>query len=160
MWIKGECSLSELNLPDDLEKFLKQGKQLDYDINYCQPGKIKLFSFNELGLGEIYIDSEDSLISDQGDPNQGMQGFYQVPIVDLVAEAEFYSPEGLLFWQPGLGVYGSHDCDHADAVIFPGAGWTDIVNDPARFINAQWYPGKVNCENLVPWPRFSFQREQ
>lgn len=96
---KGGVKMDEKLFPHDLVTYLKGGKQLKYDADECEPGQIILLPFDELMLGEVYIDSEESPIA-ENDPHAGEEGYYSVPAVNLVADCEGYDPEGILIWLP------------------------------------------------------------
>jgi hypothetical protein len=148
--------MSKMNLPEDLVTFLHANRQLEYDSDQCEAGRITLLSLNQLSLGEVYVDSEESPLA-KTDPHVGERGYYAVTAVNLIADCEEYDPEGILIWLPDLELFGTWDCDHWDVRVFPGATWTDIVNDPVKYINAQWEPNEVDNEFLVPWPRYPFK---
>jgi len=146
-----------LNLPQDLITFLQTNKTLKYDPVECEAGLITLFPVSELTLGEVYIDSEASPLI-KTDPRAGEKGYYSVPAVNLVADCEGYDPEGILIWLPEQELFGTWDCDHWDVRVFADVKWTDIVNDPVKYINAQWSPDRVDNEYLIPWPKYSFYK--
>lgn len=91
--------MDKMDLSQDLIDFLKSGKQLSYDPEDCEPGQIILLPFEELTLGEVYIDSEGSPFADK-DPHTGEKGYYAVPAVNLVVECDGFDPEGVLIWLP------------------------------------------------------------
>ncbi|MBI5352340.1 MAG: hypothetical protein HZB50_06840 [Chloroflexi bacterium] len=148
--------MDEKLFPQDLVSFLKSGEQLSYDTDECEPGQISLLSFDELSLGEVYIDSEESPLAKK-DPHAGEEGYYSVPAINLVADCDGYDPEGILIWLPDQKVFGTWDIDHWDVLIFPDVTWSDIVSDPAKYINAQWERDDVKCEYFQPFPKYPFK---
>jgi hypothetical protein len=148
--------MDEKVLPQDLVVFLKDNKQLSYDADECEPGQITLLPFNKLAVGEVYINSEGAPFVDD-DPHAGEEGYYSVPAMNLVADCDGYDPEGILIWLPDQQVFGTWDIDHWDVLVFPDVSWTDIVSDPAKYVNAQWEPDDVNCEYLQPFPTYAFK---
>jgi hypothetical protein len=143
-------------IPPDLTDFLHAGKQLEYDTALCEAGVIVLKSPDELSVSDVYVDSEESPLRDS-DPNAGVEGYYAVPAVSLVAECEGYDPDGILIWLPDYSLYGTWDSDHWDVLVFPQVAWSDIVGNPVPYLNALWEHG-VECEYLAPWGRHEFNR--
>lgn len=148
--------MDEALFPKDFVEFLKSGKQLEYDVDECEAGQISLLPFEELTLGEVYIDSESSPIAEK-DPHSGEKGYYAVPAVNLVADCEGYDPEGILIWLPDQQLFGTWDIDHWDVLVFPNTTWSDIVANPVKYINAQWEPDNVRCEYLEPFPKYTLR---
>lgn len=148
--------MQNLNLPQDLVKFFRFGKQLTYNPERCEVGCVKLFTLSQLSLGRVYVDSEESPLA-KNDPHVGEYGYYSVPAVDLVASCEGYNPKGILIWLPDFELFGTWDGDHWDVRVFPGVTWTGIVSNPIKYINAQWYPDEIANEFLVPWHKYPFK---
>ncbi|MCP4524588.1 MAG: hypothetical protein GY833_01550 [Aestuariibacter sp.] len=149
--------MTDINLPQDLVEFLQADRQLKYNPSRCEAGHIVLLPLNQLSLGEVYIDSEESILA-KSDPHVGERGYYTVPAVNLVADCDGYDPKGILIWLPDLELFATWDYDHWDIRVFPDVTWIDIVSNPVKYINAQWYPDKVDNELLIPWPRYSFKK--
>ncbi len=149
-------NMDEKVFPKDLVEFLKNGKQLNYDPDECEPGQITLLPFEELSLGEVYIDSEGAPFVDK-DPHAEEKGYYSVPAVNLVADCDGYDPKGILIWLPDQRKFGTWDNDHWDVLFFPNVTWSDIVSDPVRYVNAQWEPKEVECDYLQPFPKYPFK---
>ncbi len=110
--------MSKLNLPEDFVIFLKSNKQLKYDPEQCEAGRITLLKLNQLSITEIFIDSVESPLA-KTDPNSGKKGYYSVPAINLIADCEGYDPEGILIWLPELELFGTWDNDHWDILVFP-----------------------------------------
>ena len=144
------------SIPQDLSEFLVAGKQLEYDTELCEAGRVVLHHAKQLKVAPIFIDSEGSPLYDE-DPNAGIHGYYAVPALSLIARCENYDPDGILIWLPDQSCYGTWDCDHWDVLTFGSAKWLDIVKDPLPFINAQW-KREVECEYLVPWNTYEFKK--
>ena len=142
-------------IPHDLADFLHAGKQLEYNAALCEAGKVVLKSLDELFVSDVYVDSEESPLHDS-DPSADVKGYYAVPAVSLVAECEGYDPEGILIWLPDYSLYGTWDSDHWDVLVFPNVTWSDVVDNPVAFLNAQWEHGVV-CEYLAPWEKCEFR---
>jgi hypothetical protein len=143
------------DLPQEVVDFLKAGKQFEYDPSACEPGAVKLKKLDEVKLDEIYVNSCDSPIETE-DPHAGENGYYAVQAVNLVGECKAYRAEGILIWIPDYKVFGQWDCDHGSIMIFPQISWTDIVDDPAYYLGAQWAPLESD-EYLKPWDKCEFK---
>ncbi len=148
--------MDDMLLPKDLIDFLKSGKELEYDADKCEPGQISLLPFDELTIGEVYVNSEESPLAEK-DPHSGEKGYYSVTVVNLVSDCDGYDPEGILIWLPEQKIFGTWDSDHWDILVFPNASWLDIVSDPAKYINAQWAPDDVEYEYFEPFPKYPFK---
>src|SRR6186997_3232420 len=84
-------AMKALNLPDDTAKYLRAGRQFEYDHARIEPGEVKLKRFAKLKLGEVWIGTELD-----GDPHAGEDGYYAVPAVSLTGECKSYNPEFIL----------------------------------------------------------------
>jgi|ERR1051325_938356 hypothetical protein len=144
--------MNSFNLPDETVEFLSAGKQLSYDFKSVEPGEVKLKRFEDLVLGEVWIDTDMD-----GDPHQWESGRYDVPAVSLSGECKAYSPEYILLWLPNEKVFGAWDNDHGVLTVFRGASWADIVANPAPFIDAQWNPSSGVGTRFQPWPNYPFK---
>ncbi|MEI7686115.1 MAG: hypothetical protein WCL32_13910 [Planctomycetota bacterium] len=144
-----------LVIPDDLQAFLRGRKQLKYDASECEPGQIKLLSLSKLAESEIWINARPAK-DPQGDPHAGEEGYYGIPAVNLVADAEGYEPEYILLWLPGEQMYGTWDTDHAELFVFPDVTWANIVADPLPYVAAQWEGGDPGVP-FVPYPKYPYR---
>lgn len=138
--------MAQEGLPAAMVEALSRGERLRYEPTAVECGAV---TFNDPdGLREtvVWVDGDER--GWDNDPHRREVGHYIVPIVDLLATADGYDPQGILVWIPALGAFGSWDCDHWDLIVFTGSTWDDITADPARFLNAQWAPGG---EYLRPW---------
>lgn len=144
-----------IQLPLDLTHFLAEDRQLIYPAAECECGQVTLLPIGRHTLGDVWIDGQ-SLYDIATDPNDGIEGYYVVPAVNLIASCEGYDPEHILSWIPELNMYCSWDCDHWAITAFPGTTWDTISAEPLRYINAQWYPSHTG-EPFVPWPHFPFK---
>ena len=149
--------MSDLNIPEELRAFLAAGQQLDYDPATAEPGAVGLKSLDELELGVVWIDTQESPLAGD-DPESGSEGYYEVPAVSLTGTCEDYDPEFILLWLPEERAFGTWDCDHWDLYVFRDTTWPDIVAAPARYLNAQWadYERKLS-EYFKPFPRYPFK---
>jgi hypothetical protein len=149
--------MDAMNLPGDLVEFLNSNQQLDYDFDKCEPGKVELKSLAELTLEEVWIDSEECPLQED-DPHRGEEGYYAVPAVSLTGECDGYDPDFILLWLPNEKMFGTWDCDHLDLLIFPNVTWSDIVNDPLKYVNAQWdNQNHKTSEYFKPYPKYEFK---
>jgi hypothetical protein len=151
-------------LPDDLKTFLAAGRSLEYDPKQCECGAITLLRARQLRLRPFTIFT-DEMQHIYGDPRRG-KGCYLVPAVNLVATCQSYDPYGILIWIPKERMFGSWDCDHHviqvlvarhvrdNRSFIEAATWTDIVQAPARYLNAQWRLDALASKVLVPWPKY------
>ena len=83
--------------------------------------------------------------------------------VNLVAECDDYDPCGLLMWLPIERRYAVWDHGHWYMGVFdPEQTWTDIVQSPAKYINAQWdgEDSDVPATPLKPWPIHRYGEQQ
>lgn len=125
------------SLPDDLIAFLRAGRQLEYDDGPTETGPITLKAFDALQVAWFPMQGDPELTPD--DPRLEESGCYLVPGVDLVATAEHYDPSGLLIWFETERRFGAWDSSHNVVYIYPETvGWSDIVDDPARHLDATW----------------------
>ena len=136
------------DLPEETSDFLESNRALLYSPSAVECGAIALHSVNDLTTRDFWVNSDGRDWAD--DPYGSNTGYYSVPAVDLVSQAEGFDPDGILAWIPRAKSFGTWDCDHWDLIVFAGTSWGEIVADPARFLNAQWDP---NClfGYLKPW---------
>ncbi|QGJ70943.1 Hypothetical protein PBC10988_26460 [Planctomycetales bacterium 10988] len=144
-----------MELPSDLIKFLQEGKQLEYQVEDCECGSVKLLPLGKHFYDKLEVDGQ-SLYGIAEDPNEGIHGYYIVPAINLIASCEDYGPEHILSWIPDLNLYITYDVDHQGILAFPKATWQDIATNPLRYLNAQWDSPSIG-EPFVPWPRYPFQ---
>ena len=88
---KPEPPAPSLNLPDDLRDFLASGRQLEYDPAQCENfGRVKLRQLTKLRVIKYPTrPTEDGRVPWlDDDPHKGEDGYYYVPLVDLVSECE------------------------------------------------------------------------
>jgi len=141
--------------PDDLLQFLNKGKQLKFNHKKSEVGPIRLKSGSELAPEVItfFAGSQDLMIDD---PYEIFEGEYHANVYDLVAESEYYDPEGLLCWLSKLQCFGIIDAEHGTVISFPGATWRDIVKKPAAYLDANWNRKANNVELVLPWLHFRY----
>jgi hypothetical protein len=138
-----------LNPPTELIDFIKSGKQLEYNPSECEVGEVKLTKFDSLKLGEVWVDSEQSPLYEK-DPNKDEKGYYAVPAVSLTSECDDFDAEFILLWLPNEELYGTWDSDHWDLKFFPNYQWSDIIQNPVPYLNAQWEFESEIAEYFVP----------
>ena len=141
-------------LPNDLLTFLRAGRQLDYDVDNSEVGRIVLK--RDTDLVPTTITTFPGCQSITWDPYIGLEGLYQIEVYDLVAESERYDTEGLFCWIVALRCFGCVDPEHGDVLTFPGVSWTDITQDPQPYLDAQWGSYDVGVRAL-PWLHFPFK---
>ena len=149
-----------LQLPADLVAFLKAGRELEYDPDEAEPGKLIFKALADLKLGEIFYASQEEghepgVNEEPGggeDPHiDDEEGYYLVPAVNLVASCTGdYPPKALLAWIPDVEMYATWDGGHFEILVFPSTTWAAIASSPLKYVNAQWSddpPGYY----LAPW---------
>lgn len=148
-----------LNLPPELTDFLTQGKELQYDRSQCEAGQVRLVRLQDLRIEEIKISTKNvSRISDVDDPNKNHSGSYSIPAVSLISDCENYDPDFVLLWLPKEQLFGALSGEYVnELLVFPGATWNDIVNDPVVYINAQWKGNYTVAKDFNPWQKYEFQ---
>jgi hypothetical protein len=140
-------------LPDDLLSFLRAGRNLSYDIENSEIGRIRLARETDLTLSTITTFPNCQSIMD--DPYEDIDGMYQIDVYDLVAKSDTYRPEGLLCWIVALKCFGCVDPEHGDVLTFPDVTWTDITEEPRTYLDAQW-DDEIGMRAL-PWLHFPFK---
>ena len=141
-------------LPDDLIRFLRVGRQLEYDASKCEAGRIELKNYDELSVSKVDVEPNYSLSVD--DPYLDLEGHYQVEIIDLVKKCDSYSWEGLLCWFPALAGFGNV-YGYDGIVILLEANWSQIVAKPSPHLEANWHWEEVPCKRVFSWLHFPFK---
>jgi hypothetical protein len=101
---------NEMHLPKDLVAFLRSGRQLEYDAEKCEAGRVVLKNVEQLTVSDVYVGSEES---PSDDSNASVSGYYAIPSVSLLAECDAsYDPEGILMWLPDQRRFGTWDDSH------------------------------------------------
>ncbi len=118
-----------MELPDDLTAYLKAKADLLYDYNSVEPDYVGIIDFDKLEIGQVWIEGETS-----------DRSYYEIPAINLTDQCESYDPEYILLYLPKEKMYGTWDCDHWNLYVFPETSWTDIMKNPAPYINQQWDP--------------------
>lgn len=75
-----------------------------------------------------------------------------VTVIDIVDAADWGSD--LLVWLPELHLFGGYNGDHAEMIVFPGIGWSDIAAAPGEYLNAMWANPLYYRDRPVPGERF------
>ncbi len=137
-------------IPEDLEAFLKSGKDLEFLDRKAKRRKMKLKRLEELQLGQIYVTSEETEFEDE-DPNC-YGGYYVVAAVSLVQEAWSLAPQNLLMWFPKYESFGQYDSNHYNALRFEETKWKTIMNNPVPYLNAKYEPSESPFATpITPW---------
>ena len=140
------------DLPDDLQEFLSRRGGLAFDADDSSIGAIKLKSLDD--VSESVISAFPGCQSILDDPYESLDGTYQIPVFNLIAESEDFDPDGLFCWIPKLATYAAVDPEHGDIITFPGVTWRAIVENPVQYLDAQWGLSDVETRAL-PWLYFS-----
>jgi hypothetical protein len=150
--------LKELRLPKDLVAFLTEGKRLKYNAAKTEVGPIVLKPIDHLRVSDFEASANGAPAQDK-DPNRAKRGHYLVRAIDLVAECDAYGPEGILAWLPDYKCFGQWDPDHQRVMVFPKTKWSQIVANPARYLDAQWRSESEDfARDIEPWKHGSFKR--
>jgi hypothetical protein len=131
---------------------------LRYDVSASQIGEIRLARPDELELKLVEI-SPDDMASATLDPYTFAPGHYRIPAVSLVAESTDYDPSGLLGWFPDFNCFGSWDTEHGPMLLFPGVGWSTIVDDAFRYLDEMWEQSGLGVSPL-PWLTHPYHLEE
>jgi hypothetical protein len=158
-----------VNIPADLRRFLKAGKQLKYAAEKCECEQVTLLPLDQLRVQEFPIVTSE-LQNIYGDPHN-LEGYYLVPGINLIASSDNYDPEGILIWLTEESLFGSWDCDHCTIDVFvdsaamlsnprsAGIGWSKIAANPLYYLNAAWgYPDALRAKKLIPWPKYAWKK--
>jgi hypothetical protein len=140
-------------IPEDLLAFLSQNHASS--LRWGQPYPVEVeeaifFEIDEISFRNFELDTDEYFLN-HDEPGNDPKLTYDIPGIDLIKQIDAYSPDGVLIWFPLFGEYGSWDCDHGTIVMMPNLSWTEIAKDPARYVNVQWYPDRVNHSFLRPW---------
>lgn len=150
--------MDDMNLPEDLTRFLSDGRQLDFDPARCETGRITLNGLEDLKAETFNLQTYATPLETE-DPHWEDGGYYHIPAVSLVKECEDYEPRFLLVWLPQEGVFGTGDEEHGHLLTFPGVTWTDIVAGPIPYLEANWNPEDGRSVYLRPWPKYGYSAE-
>lgn len=142
-----------IELPSDLDSFLRDGQQFEYNVDRSEIGPIKLKDAASLYLSTISVYPNCQTITE--DPFTGLHGVYRVEVCDLVADSEWYEPTGLFCWLPLFQQFGTVDREHGHIVRFQDVRWTDIVNNPLPYLDAKWDDHEAAVD-VLPWCHFPF----
>ncbi len=147
-------------LPDDLINFLRQSRQLEYDVPNSTIGPIRMKTEKDLELNTIsFYPATQSIIDD---PYSDLDGLYIAEVIDLISESEDYDPEGLLCWVPSLKSYACIDAEHGTVLKFMDTTWSDISENPIAYLDAQWDFVSIDTKSeiILPWLHFPFELEE
>ena len=140
-------NLSSLQI--ELREYLSNPENLIIKLDAGELMSVRLHALDQVPLTMFDVNSSELFMNRplKNDPEETReyQGF------DLVADCEDYQPEGIMIWFPEWQRFGSWDCDHHTIMTFPHAQWADIVKAPTWYFNGQWYPDKIEHEEVNPW---------
>jgi hypothetical protein len=152
--------VSKIGLPADLVAFLRARKQLEYDSEKCEAGKLEILAPSELKFHRFPVETSGSDSFEQ-DPHFPEANSYLVLGVNLVKSCRDYEPVGLLIWLPVEKRYGIWDSSHCTIRMFPAdATWSGIAADPVRYVNAGWGLNDLVTEELIPWKEHPYSDDQ
>jgi hypothetical protein len=145
-----------MELPVDLFEFVSAGKQLEYDLDACEAGMVKIHYLSNLKYERFPVETSSSKSFNQ-DPNYPNVNSYLVLGVNLVESCtNDYDPAGILIWLPIEKRYGVWDVSHCTIIMFSSEiTWENIAATPADYINAGWFspgdPELPEVSELLPW---------
>lgn len=143
--------MSDLQLPADLQSFLKHSSELVYDVDSSDVGPTSLFALRDLRLQRFPVETSSQPFWNE-DPNNPGVNSYLVLAVDLVASCEEYNPAGLLLWLPIEKRYACWDESHCTMEMFmPETVWSMIEENPLWYLEASCGGDDVVTETLIPW---------
>ena len=149
--------MKKLKLPTDYIEFMESKGVLEYAHEEIEPGLVGLTPMPNLELGEVWVNSDGSPNASD-DPHAGDDGYYSVPAVSLTNKCDSYDPEFILLWMPHEECFGTWDCDHWDLFVFDNTSWLDIVENPAKYIEAQWADIDRDIgSHFKPYPKYKFK---
>lgn len=141
------------HLPKSLITFLKNGQQLRFDESKSDIGPFSLKKYSEITVSKTHAFPGCQNIID--DPYGTLEGQYEIEIIDLVKESEYYDPEGLLCWINSFKKFGCIDEEHGEILVY-SCSWDELVNTPLKFIDSIWGQDE-NAERILPWLHFPFK---
>ncbi len=142
------------SIPEDLRKYLAKNRK---NLTLTWPGTLQqevpavgLFSLDELRFRIFDIDTWE-YYNNHHEPGKDPELRYRLRGIDLIKDVDDYLPDGILIWFPQFKEYGTWDGDHGIITMLPGVTWTEISRNAGKYVNAQWYPDRVNHYLLRPW---------
>jgi hypothetical protein len=146
-------SIEKLDLPADLRDFLSAERNRTLRWGRPYPVEVEeatFFSIDELSLQTFELCTYEYYLN-HGEPGENPDLCYPIVGFDIIKTLKGYTPEGILVWFPRFSEYGAWDSDHWIITMMPGLTWADIQADAGKYVNAQWYPERVNHYLLRPW---------
>ena len=141
-------------IPVELSSFLYQG---ELDFGFATPAlpqqleQVTFIEIEKLRISKFVLSTGDYYLN-YGEPGTDPNAFYEIEGVDLLSKTPGYWPDGILIWFPQFKQFGAHDSDHEIIRLFPqDVGWKEIRADLGKYVNALWYPNRVDNELLRPW---------
>ena len=140
-------------IPNDLREYLSIEANLRLQWGQPYPVEVEeivFFGIEDLSLQNFKLSTYE-YYSNHDEPGDDPEQFYDISGINLIKEIENYAPDGVLIWFPQFAEYGSWECDHGIVTMLPNISWTEILYDPAKYVNASWYPERVDHYLLRPW---------
>ena len=128
------------SLPNETVAYLRTRQDFDYARDSCECGLVTLLRPEQLGVVSFTVSGYERSVPAFAE--------YSVRCVDLLADVEWYSCEGVLAWMIDEKMFCTVDNDHDHLFAFPGVSWGEIVSDAPRFLNVQW---QNNSDYWEPW---------
>ena len=134
-------------------------KQTGATATEVGPIRLKPASHLRIEWFPVYTDETPALR--EKDPHKHDEGCYQLRLVNLVGEAQQYGPNGILAWFCDYQAFGTLNWENRVAMVFPNTTWSDIVADPAKYLDApwNWHEDSDVIEYLKPWMHCEFKSE-
>jgi len=135
--------LHALSFPEEAIEYLSQAESdLSFSSKkYRDVKEITLCNLKELRFDEMIVYTENHRNEGgnaQSDPNIEKEGYYIIPVIDLVKEVNDYLNTGLLVWIPAIKRFGTCDPDHGHVYVIENTGWKELLDDLFTFANTQW----------------------
>jgi hypothetical protein len=146
-------STAKDQLPKDLRDFLATKRNASLKWGHPYPVEVEeatFFGIDELPIRSFKLHTHEYYLN-HGEPGKDPGLWYDITGIDLIKDVSDYEPEGMLVWFPQFSEYGAWDADHGTITMMPEVSWTEILKEPAKYVNVQWYPKRVKHYLLRPW---------
>ena len=118
------------SLPNDLVNDLKNKIQFHYNSDGCECGSVTLKSYEELEIGRVRLNAGETIEEEI---------YIEIPAISILKDCEGYDPDYILLWLPKEEMFGTWDCYHGMLKVFPNTNWKQLLLEPKKYLNAQWY---------------------
>ena len=136
-------------VPEDLSAFLDKGSEVYWHFKYGS-GSRKPGTF---GPAYIKTATKSTMKWIEVRIKAGTKNIYVGSGLNLISGATEYGAPGMLIYIPEIDSYGTHDIDHGVLNVFPGVGWSEIVENLGAYVSTQWQkPGKTTLHKKIPDP--------